>query len=308
MRKSWTAGILTAAIAFGVPASGQTYPAKAKITLPQVEVRSGPSMEFYATSVLRQGDEVTVLRESPKQAGWLEIQPPRGSFSWINSRFIQKCANPTYGIVVSEAPVSIAPGSSLFKQAPNVLQAKLSRGAQVVIVGEPLQSETGVWLPIQPPEGEVRYLPAQAVQPSVSGPGPVPAAAPGQLTSLSNNPAGTSQPGHPNAAGWQPGSASAPGQTTTRYGSTAAPASASTAPQWSVWGSLRKTAITKDGQPVYALVDGRGQLLLYVSTRPGFSLNAYLNRTISLYGTVTYRSDEYMRQYFMTATHYSLLP
>ena len=33
------------------------------ISVPEVEVRSGPSPAFYATGKLRQGDRVTVLRE-----------------------------------------------------------------------------------------------------------------------------------------------------------------------------------------------------------------------------------------------------
>ena len=64
-------------------------PYDATITAAEVDVRSGPGadVKYYATSKLRQGEKVQVLRE--EDGGWLAIKPPPGSFSWINTRYIE---------------------------------------------------------------------------------------------------------------------------------------------------------------------------------------------------------------------------
>ncbi len=72
------------------PALAQNYPAEAVILQPEVEVRSGPSKQFFATSKLKQNDKVLVLRESKEAPGWLEIVPPTGAFSWGNAKNVKK--------------------------------------------------------------------------------------------------------------------------------------------------------------------------------------------------------------------------
>jgi len=47
-------------------------------------VRSGPGTEqYYATLKLSPGDKVHVLRKDP--GGWYMIDPPPGSYSWVNA-------------------------------------------------------------------------------------------------------------------------------------------------------------------------------------------------------------------------------
>src|SRR5207253_6389516 len=67
---------------FAVPqiAGAQTFPAEMTVTVSEVEVRSGPTKEYYPTGKLRYGDRVLVIRESKDQPGWLAIRPPHGSF------------------------------------------------------------------------------------------------------------------------------------------------------------------------------------------------------------------------------------
>jgi hypothetical protein len=77
-------------------------------------------------------------------------------------------------------------------------------------------------------------------------------------------------------------------------------------PQWSGWGVLRKSAIQKDGRQMYVLVDGDGRPLVYAAAEPGKSLERYVGSTVCLYGPIAYRSDEFMRTYFMTASHVAL--
>ncbi len=135
------------------------------VTLATVQVWCGPSTAngLYPTNVLRQGDRVQVEREL--ESGWLVIRPPAGSFSWINNRFV-KSVSPNYANYVitydgHDVPVLI--GSSLKMDRPTKIGVRLPRGAQVRVVGRLMTDEEGTWLPIEPPEGEVRYLRKEAV-------------------------------------------------------------------------------------------------------------------------------------------------
>src|SRR5205807_1708880 len=57
----------------------------AAVTINGVEVRSGPSWQHPATGSLRKGEQVLVFFE---QDGWLAVQPPQGSVSWVNHLFL----------------------------------------------------------------------------------------------------------------------------------------------------------------------------------------------------------------------------
>lgn len=326
-------------------------PAAKFITVPEVKVRSGASDQFYETSVLRHGDSVQVLSE---ERGWLAIKPPSGSFSWVSAAAVKR-TDGQFGVVESDQPVPVMPGSSLTNKAPNVEQVKLEKGAVVVILGEAFSPGSGTsFLPIQPPPNEKRYIPADAVKPqqfvgTPTVPNPLP---PGlnndlisqadaalqsgnieaakrlyaeaaekctdyqqktycnnRLASLGQGPDG--HPGHPNQS---QGVAMAPGghitgqpassvyQTMTiQRNSTTQP------PNWSAWGILRRTAFkSNDGQAMYVLENQKGQALLYVTAQSGLSLTNFIGRTISLYGPIMYRSDDYMRSHYMVASHIAL--
>ena len=145
----------------------QSYPAEAVILLPEVEVRSGPSKNFFATSKLRQNEKVAVLRESKEAPGWLEIRPPERSFSWINAKHVKQI-DATHGAVECDParPVQILPGSRLVDQPPNRVSMNLTQGTVVVIVDRPLTLQGETFLPILPHQNEVRYIPAESVKPS----------------------------------------------------------------------------------------------------------------------------------------------
>jgi hypothetical protein len=128
-----------------------------------VEVRSGPSPRYYPTSKVSRGFVVKVVKAYSPAPGWLAILPPRGSFSWIDARFISQMDGHSGQVIAEDVPVLI--GSSLTKDAPSVRLIKLRRGTQVVILGPPLvASDKSQWLPIEPHITEVRYIPADVVQ------------------------------------------------------------------------------------------------------------------------------------------------
>jgi hypothetical protein len=300
-------------MASGVKAEERT------ITFPEAIVYSGPSTKFYPTGKLHAGERVEVVQTADNQPGWLAIKPPAGSFSWIAQRFVAPSPNGKIGIV-GEDNIPVLLGSSLTNEPPSVEKVKLKRGSQVLIVGQPEYANSGVWLPIAPPAGEVRYIQADAVKARAVAGGQAPAGpAAGAV------PAPPPQPGRPEnaaapqpyAGGWQavnqsPGNQPrTPGQTTSFNNAAAQPSPAAMTspagqPQYSPYGVLRKTAFQMNGQPMYVLEGPQGQPLAYVAAPPGFTLTPYVGRAIRVYGTTSYRSDDYLRAYYVTATHVAL--
>ena len=52
---------------------------------------------------------------------------------------------------------------------------------------------------------------------------------------------------------------------------------------------------------IYGLEDAQGKILTYITTNPGKSLQAYIGRTISVYGPTMYRPD--VRMQYVVASH-----
>ena len=163
MRVARTLAGLALIHVLGAGALGQTAPFDAAISVPEAEVRSGPSSSpnFYVTGKLRQGTRVHVVEE---KNGWLAITPPPGSFSWISGLVIERTGRTTAVVRADGAPVRV--GSSLVDQEPTIEQVKLSHGTQIVILGS---AKDGKWWPIEPPPQEVRYIPKEAVQSDARG-------------------------------------------------------------------------------------------------------------------------------------------
>src|SRR5579864_5892677 len=110
MRNLTLAGALGALLIGAAAARAQVYPAEVTIQVPEVEVRSGPTMKFYATSKLSAGQRVTVIRQDAAQRDWLAIKPPPGSFSWIKADYVNQTSQSA--IVKTKDPVAVKPGSS----------------------------------------------------------------------------------------------------------------------------------------------------------------------------------------------------
>jgi hypothetical protein len=195
MRCIRLAGGLALALALGGRAVADPAPYSAPITVSDAEVRSGPTTDpkFYPTNRLRRGDVVQVLKE--RQDGWLEIRPPEGSFSWINTRFITQPipTQPNNFVVVAPggAKVPVLMGGALGQGKPTVVGAALLQGTMVHRyqnggqAGAPFLDPEGTWMPIEPPAAEVRFLRYEAI---AKAPATVPAAA--QLA-IQTQPAGS---------------------------------------------------------------------------------------------------------------------
>ncbi len=269
------------------------------ITMPEVEVRSGPTNQYYVTSKLHTGDSVIVMGKSKDAPDWYMITPPPGSFSWLNAKYVRQLDS---GLGVVNSPgAKLLPGSVVDAKPPNVETVALEEGSQFSILGQGVQSPDGnTWLRIQPWYlKEVRYIPAEAVQGRQ------------QLAGNYNNvPAQlASRPSQQSA--WNAGPAAStswpPTQTASFSQTNNAAKSITYPPTWSQVGILRRSnSGTSNGQAAYALEDAKGHVLLYVNCQPGFSLQNYVNRTVSVYGSINYRSDDALRTFVMQGTHVAL--
>lgn len=283
------------------------YPARMTITAVSTEVRSGGSRKFTVTGTLQQGTEVDVLRESSRFKGWLEIKPPVGSFSWINAKYV-KITDSYYGIVddPETRDVPIMPGTFGTKEIPSQVHMRLKRGHIVVLLDDaPREQDKEKWLPIAIVPGEVRYVEEKAVQGSVAQQIPTLAMnyyRPSNASSTTGTLTGA-LPGYPNNG--------APVHLANRrsvsYSSpTAQPnvaqQNSSSKGQWTSWGQLRRTRFTQNGQTMYALEDN-GQLIMYAITQPNLTLDPYINRRISLYGSIQYGGDGAVRTNYMLVSH-----
>jgi hypothetical protein len=159
MRPARLPGAFLLALVLAGGAGAATGPQTVQV--PEVEVRSGPSMKYYPTVKLRRGDVVEVVREEAD--GWMAIKPPARSFSWIDRRMVEE-HGPT-AMVKEDTPVRV--GSWLFRDEPNVARFRAPRGSQVTIFGTRLAtgSDGAVYVSIMPLPTEERYIPRQAIEP-----------------------------------------------------------------------------------------------------------------------------------------------
>jgi SH3-like domain-containing protein len=181
MRPAFFFSVLSCLFAAAGSALAEPEPYNAVIRVPEVQVRSGPSPQYYATSLLRIGEEVRVIKE---EDGWLFIVPPSDSFSWVKDLFIGPIDSKT-GAATTLETAEVRVGSALHPEKRDVTKVKLSRGSLVVVLDEKRSiSEDGSWLKIQPPPNEYRYIPADAVKtpaPKVEAVNPPPSGPPPAL-------------------------------------------------------------------------------------------------------------------------------
>ncbi|MBI3862167.1 MAG: hypothetical protein HY290_09760 [Planctomycetia bacterium] len=143
------------------------FPYEATVEAEEVYVRSGAgSTKYYPTAKLRRGEKVVVHRHDP--GGWFMIAPPPGSFSWVPAKYVQKSS--AHRGVITANNVAIRVGS-FESDIRDVYQRTLAENDEVRIIGEKmLPPETGpgqpeLWYRIEPPRGEWRWVPGQAVAP-----------------------------------------------------------------------------------------------------------------------------------------------
>ncbi len=162
---------LSALVALLVGLAGPTppvrladLPAEAEVIVAVLDVFDEPDDAATASGQLRHGDRVTV--RDAEQAGWLEIEPPPGSFCWVE----QSCL----GTADQQGRARVVTQSALIRsghpqaEMPGLPRVELTRGTVVrllnrapMTVGQGCDRRT--WRAIAPLPGDVRHVHASGV-------------------------------------------------------------------------------------------------------------------------------------------------
>jgi hypothetical protein len=157
-----------AAVLFASHATAQQTPYRAVVTDPEVKVRAAPSDRLDDTGTLPRGTVVVVEKEEAN--GWLAITAPYGSVSWIATQFIEDPApdKPAPKNVFLHAgddgEATLAVGKVGLAQPLDIRRVKIPNGTGLMLIGPKVTFANKTWYPIQPPAGDVRYIPRTAVQ------------------------------------------------------------------------------------------------------------------------------------------------
>lgn len=114
-----------------------------EVTVKTLNLRSGPSTNYYVVTRLPEGARVRVVGE---ESGWLTVEPPRGCYSLIAAEYVDR-GDGVNGVVNANR-VRVRAGSDLSSHSYAV-QLKLNRGALVKILGQADEQ----FLKIAPPAG-----------------------------------------------------------------------------------------------------------------------------------------------------------
>lgn len=138
-------------------------PATAEVVAEALDVFDAPDEAAFPTGRVRRGDRVVIRAEEP--GGWLAIEPPAGSFSWVDRDAIEDEGSGRARVVVSRA--AVRPGQHGARM-PGAVGSRLEEGRIVDLRDRPpltlRQGQTlRTWRAIAPPDDEVRFIRAEGV-------------------------------------------------------------------------------------------------------------------------------------------------
>jgi hypothetical protein len=154
-------------LVLAAPAAAQPAAHLAEVTAESVAVRSGPSDQMPETGTLFRGTRVVVDHEENGQ--WVAVQPPRGQVSWIKHLFLKPAGPQPDGmaynaVVTSEGEVEVAAGRPGSDRPLDVRRTRIPDQTIVLVVGKKVEHAGSVWYPIEPPDGDFRYVPKSALR------------------------------------------------------------------------------------------------------------------------------------------------
>lgn len=139
-------------------ANNVKFPYVGEITGAEINVRSGPGMNYYSCGKINAPMRVIVAGQ---KYSWLQILPPEGSFSWIFRQFVQTDPNnPNIGIVNADNVRVYAGSDELEPMRSDSIQILLTTGQKVRIIGQPI----GDYYKITPPEGATLWTTSQYIK------------------------------------------------------------------------------------------------------------------------------------------------
>lgn len=139
-------------------------PAPARVVVDELEVFDEPDDRSVASGLIHAGDRVMVRQAEPD--GWLAIDPPGGTFRWIDQSSIQvNAAGDAARVIVPKAQVRAGhPGARM----PGPPRGSLAKGAEVQLLERPpLKTGKGktfkTWRAIVPAAGEQLHIHADGI-------------------------------------------------------------------------------------------------------------------------------------------------
>jgi hypothetical protein len=163
-------GLLLAVALSAGPVFGQSGPTLGTVVADQVVVRGSPRPDGPDAGTLARGTAIVVHHAEGDR--WLAIQPPRGSLSWVNHRFIDPGPGGEEKIprnaVVTGDRVRLAVGRVGVDRPLDVRWAAVPEGTILKVIGPKVRSaddgQDTFWYPVEPPEDDFRYVPKDAVR------------------------------------------------------------------------------------------------------------------------------------------------
>lgn len=146
------------------PAQRQIVFFSAQIASDDAPVFASPSADAYQTGSLVKGENVEIYFRDAR--GNCAIRPPKGSFSWVNGKFVHQLSE-TEGIVAATTRKAIP--ARVGAQSPEdsvVVQVGLKGGQKIKILGKTTLEDGSVWFQIAPPPGEFRWIRESNLAPS----------------------------------------------------------------------------------------------------------------------------------------------
>jgi hypothetical protein len=154
------AACLLAALPTAAVAQNNSYLA---VVADEVRMRAGQSDSYADAGTLHRGTRVLVDHEEP--GGWLAIQAPPGSVSWVQMTFLEfdKSKPLPQNAAVVEDVTLVAGRVGHAQPIFEVRRAKVPAGSILTVIGEKAVVEGKTWYPVAPPAGDFRYIPKSAV-------------------------------------------------------------------------------------------------------------------------------------------------
>ncbi len=167
MRAICGAWLAALAVAGTICRAETQYPYELTIERDGVEVRSGPSLDFYVTDRLSSGEGIEVYRREP--GGWLAIRPPDDSFSLVKRSRLKPSGRNVATVLRDGTTCRV--GSLVADTDQNATHVLLHAGELVELLeplrkDQPTQSDDTkeTWVRIWPPAGEFRWVRADDLQ------------------------------------------------------------------------------------------------------------------------------------------------
>jgi uncharacterized protein YgiM (DUF1202 family) len=134
------------------------FPYVGEITGTELNIRSGPGMNYYGCGKISSPAKVVVVGQ---KFSWSQILPPPGSFSWIFKQYVQTDVNnPGVGVVSGDNVRVYAGADDREPMVSDSVQLTVSKGLKVRIMG----AAVGDYYKIVPPEGASLWTSSQYIK------------------------------------------------------------------------------------------------------------------------------------------------